>query len=223
MTPYCYEAMFENCLGLTSIPSGLLPATTLAESCYQSMFRNCTGLTSLPSGFRLPATTLATKCYANMFQGCSLTTLPDGFTLLAPKMAEGCYNQMFYACSSLTTLPDGLLPATTLALRCYNQMFAGTGLTKAPYLPANKGVWECYREMFFGCSSLNEVSCNLTTNMLYTSTYCTYNWLSGVAATGTFYANPSALAGATTTDPTNTTWHINSVNGIPTGWTVTNL
>jgi hypothetical protein len=40
------------------------------------------------------------------------------------------------------------------------------------------------------------------------STTYTYNWVAGVASTGTFVKNASA------------TWDVSGVNGIPSGWTV---
>jgi hypothetical protein len=58
---YCYRDMFNGCTGLTGLPAGLLPATTLANYCYTYMFTGCTGLTTLPAGL-LPATTLAGYC-----------------------------------------------------------------------------------------------------------------------------------------------------------------
>jgi len=66
MASYCYQSMFYNCTGLTSVPA--LPATTLTESCYRSMFDGCTGLTSVPA---LPATTLKQYCYREMFRVCT--------------------------------------------------------------------------------------------------------------------------------------------------------
>ncbi|MBR4631269.1 MAG: hypothetical protein IKO57_12655, partial [Treponema sp.] len=83
---------------------------------------------------------------------------------------------MFYGCSSLTEAPA--LPATTLAAGCY-------------YL------------MFSGCTSLTAVTC-LATDV--SATDCTKNWLSSVAANGTF------------TTPSGTNWS-SGVNGIPEGWT----
>ena len=62
------EAMFRGCTSLTTIPSGLLKATTLKNGCYKSMFMDCTSLVTAPD---LPATTLAQNCYSDMFKGCS--------------------------------------------------------------------------------------------------------------------------------------------------------
>jgi hypothetical protein len=81
-----------------------------------------TGLTSIPSDL-LPATTLATKCYNGMFQRCSyITSVPSGL-LPATTLTDNCYTGMFYGCIGLTTIPSGLLPATTLTIQCYSNMF----------------------------------------------------------------------------------------------------
>ena len=179
----------------------LLPATTLAERCYAGMFHGCTSLAKAPV---LPATTLAAFCYVNMFYGCtSLTTAP---ALPATTLAESCYAGMFSDCRSLTMAPT--LPVTTLADGCYANMFSGcTSLTMAPALPATQLTYCCYANMFLGCKKLNNVTC-LATDI--TATDCTYNWLSGVAATGTFTKAASMNS-----------WG-EGASGIPSGWTVVN-
>ena len=60
--------------------------------------------------------------------------------------------------------------------------------------------------MFYGCTKLNYIKAMFTTRP---STSYTSNWVSGVAATGTFVKNSAA------------TWNVTGVNGIPSGWTVT--
>ena len=89
-----------------------------------------------------------------------------------------CYQYMFYDCASLVTAPE--LPAITLANYCYQNMFNN-------------------------CTSLNYIKAMFKTTP--SSTY-TGNWVSGVAATGTFVKNSAA------------TWTTTGVNGIPNGWTV---
>ena len=136
-----------------------------------------------------------------MFSDCtSLTTAP---TLPATTLEFDCYYSMFSGCTSLTTAPA--LPATTLVSSCYRSMFDGcTSLTTAPALPATTLANDCYNSMFNGCSNLNKV---LTYAEDISTSNCTTNWLSNVAATGTFYNVGSAVY---TTD---------SPSGIPTGWT----
>ena len=237
----CYESMFEGCTGLTTAPE--LPATTLASDCYSYMFYGCSSLTTAPE---LPATTLSDSCYYSMFYNCSrLTTAPE---LPATTLVRNCYNGMF---SGTSVLPDctnidfsnstvvqsvglaGLfagtkvtdsdlrrilpinpntqnywLPATTLTNECYRSMFYGcSSLTTAPELPATTLSSNCYRTMFYNCSKLNYIKALFTTTpgSSYTS-----NWVSGVSSTGTFVKHPDMNS-----LPTGN-------NGIPEGWTVVN-
>ena len=193
----CCSSMFCGCTSLTTAPQ--LPATTIASGCYQNMFNGCTSLITAP---KLPATTLANNCYAHMFMGCtSLTTAP---ALSATALAQSCYSSMFDGCTSLTTAPQ--LPATTLAQSCCSSMFRNcTSLTTAPALSARTLVKNCYYYMFYGCKNLNYIKAMFTTKP---STIYTSNWVSGVAASGTFVKNSAA------------TWNVTGVNGVPSDWTI---
>ena len=87
-------------------------------------------------------------------------------------------------------------------------MFAGcTSLTTAPELPATTLNNYCYSEMFYNCTRLNSIKC-LATNI--SASNCTDNWVSGVAASGTF------------TKATSMTSWTNGKDGIPSGWDVVN-
>lgn len=202
LTQHCYNQMFQGCTSLISVTKDYLPATTLAQSCYLSMFDSCTSLITMPI---LPAMTLAQSCYEKMFNGC--TSLEYARDLPATTLAQRCYYQMFQGCTSLTN-SSGLtiLPAETLQTHCYHGMFKGcTSLTHAPGLPALTLVSYCYQEMFNGCSSLTYISALFTTTP---STATTQNWVSGVAAQGTFIKNVDAA------------WNVTGVNGVPTGWSI---
>ncbi len=197
LTNRCYSSMFWHCTSLTTAPD--LPATELSSSCYDNMFRRCSALTAAPD---LPATVLAQGCYGEMFKECtSLTAAPE---LPATKLATFCYQAMFSGCTSLTTTPA--LPATTLENYCYYQMFAYcNSLTTAPELPAPVLVNSCYYQMFYNCSKLNSIIMFATD---ISATNCLYNWVGGVAATGTFVKAPSMTSLTT------------GFSGIPTGWTI---
>ena len=194
----CYYRMFYGCTALTTAPE--LPATTLSNNCYYNMFSGCTSLTASPS---LPATTLADWCYSGMFSGCtSLTVSPE---LPATTLAPYCYSGMFSDCTALTTATE--LPATTLADWCYYFMFYRcTELTTAPKLPATTLTPSCYKQMFQNCNMLNSITM-LATDI--SASNCLNDWVSNVAATGTFIKAPSM-----------TSLPIDSSSGIPTGWTV---
>lgn len=195
-TSSCFYYLFS---GTTITTAPELPAITLTNQCYQNMFYNCTNLTTPPSV--LPATKLKINCYRSMFYGCTnLTTTPE---LLATKLADSCCNAMFKYCSSLTTAPS-VLPSTTLTSNCYFEMFTGcTNLTIAPELPATTLATNCYYGMFRNCSSLNYIKVLATS----WNTSAATDWVSGVAATGTFDKPCDTVI------PTAT-------NGIPSGWTI---
>ena len=149
--------MFCGCIRLTTLPSGLLPATTMKYYCYQSMFIGCRGLTTVPSDL-LPAKTLAEYCYQSMFSDCkSLTKAPD---LPATIAKNNCYANMFYGCSSLTTAYMRLTDFSNSTSSCYS--------------------------MFENCSKLSNVSIaikSFTDMNNQKNTNLSY-WLNGVASSG---------------------------------------
>ena len=65
------------------------------------------------------------------------------------------FYDLFYKCSKIISAKDLYLPATELADSCYKQMFYGcSSLTTAPELPATKLAQYCYNQMFLNCTSL---------------------------------------------------------------------
>ena len=193
----CYFGMFSECTELTSAPE--LPAKALAYNCYGMMFKGCSALTSAPE---LPATEMKSYCYNSMFANCTkLTSAPE---LPAKRLESNCYQHMFEGCTSLTSAPK--LPATYLVRECYHSMFNGcTSLTTAPELPAKELIGNCYQLMFKDCSKLRYVKALFTTSP---SEETTKDWLSGVAASGTFVKSKNA------------SWNVTGVHGIPKGWKI---
>jgi hypothetical protein len=67
---------------------------------------------------------------------------------------------MFDKCSNLVRGPKEL-PATTIGKTCYRNMFYGcTSLVYAPALPVTQFTDKnagCYQRMFYGCSSLSSI------------------------------------------------------------------
>ena len=81
-----------------------------------------------------------------------------------------------------------------------------TYLTTAPELPATTLAQSCYASMFYGCTSLNNITM-LATDI--SASGCLSDWVKNVSATGTFVKNPSMSS-----LPTGN-------SGVPNGWTVT--
>lgn len=197
LSKYAFFALFEGCTSLLSAPE--LPATTMEYGCYAQMFSGCTALKSAPE---LPAEVLAMNCYQRMFRGCS--NLTSATELPATKMESYCYNSMFTNCTSLKFAPE--LPAKRLESNCYLCMFEGcTSLTSAPELPATELVSHCYEFMYKDCRNLRYVIGLFTTEP---SEKTTKDWLSGVAASGTFVKSKKA------------TWDVTGAHGVPEGWKI---
>ena len=68
-----------------------------------------------------------------------------------------CFYELFYKNEYLTDANELIFSKTSLASNCYREMFYRcTSLTTAPIeLPATTLAGSCYREMFYGCTSLN--------------------------------------------------------------------
>lgn len=195
----CYRGMFYKCTSLTAAPE--LPATKLHSNCYSSMFQNCSSLTTAPSLIAsIPSWTV--QCYSQMFMNCTgLTTPPQ---LPSTTLGRGCYENMFDNCKNLTTAPS--LQATTLSVNCYRGMFYDCKkLTTAPELLATTLAEKCYYQMFKRCTLLNSITC-LATDI--SADDCTWEWVNGVASSGTFTKAASMSS-----------WTIGE-DGIPSGWSV---
>ncbi len=199
----CY--LYGNMMSLLS-ESSYATITSVGESAFCRLFYGNTNIYSHDTKqLLLPATTLARSCYESLFNGCThLTTAPN---LPAKTLAEYCYLSMFNGCTGLVNAP--VISAETLAANCCIFMFSEcTSLTTGPTLSATTLVDYCYQYMFQNCSSLNSVTC-LATDI--SASGCTFNWLDGVAATGTF---AKALS--------MTSWTTGS-SGIPSGWATKNV
>ena len=196
---YCYQYMFYDCTSLVNAPK--LNAASLPAFCCEYMFRGCTSLMTAPE---LPAEAVGESCYRAMFAFCtSLVTAPE---LPATKLGYSPYRDMFHGCTSLIKAPS-ILPVTTIGSWAYCAMFFGcTSLEDAPELPAETLADNCYRSMFNGCKSLKTIRCHAKA----TAKDVTYQWLKGVAATGTFYGHSEYG------------WS-SGMSGIPSGWTFVEL
>ena len=125
--------MFERCTGLTTVPSNMLPATTLATGCYYAMFAGCTSLITPPV---LSVTELAGGCYYSMFKGCtSLTTAPE---LPATTLVNGCYQEMFSGCTNLNYIK---CLATSISTTDCIRWVAGVQEVSGTFIKASGIYW----------------------------------------------------------------------------------
>ena len=101
---------------------------------------------------------------------------------------------------------DIILPATILSNYCYKEMFYGcTSLTKAPELPAVLLTTECYNSMFYECCNLNTIECFASD---ISGVDCTKNWIYKVASSGMFISKQES----------NIWRYKDRYSGIPLGW-----
>jgi len=186
-----------------SIPTENYGIGTFTSSCRFNVYGN---IMSMQEGDNFAtATTIANyEFYFKRLFAESKVVSAENMVLPATTLRKFCYNELFKGSTYLTT-PPKVFPATALTQDCYSQSYNGcTSLTKSPVLPALTAARASYGWMFPNCTSLSEVTC-LATDV--SADYATYDWLSNVASSGTFYKNPNA------------SWS-RGTNGIPSGWNV---
>lgn len=143
--------------------------------------------------------------FHHLFDGCTKMLSSENLLLPATSLQNYCYQFMFSSCTSMTKTVK-VLPAANLKTNCYQRMYNYCpALLEAPELPAETLVSGCYSYMFTNCRKLAYVKAMFLTEP---STSYTNQWLSGVAASGTFVKNAAAE------------WDVRGSSGIPTGWTV---
>lgn len=156
----------------------------------------------------LSSTVTSNYQFKKLFYKC--TTLENAENLVFPNTVlrkESCM-YTFYGCSSLVLPPSAIYSNNTEKMgtqACHMMFKSCTSLIKSGTLYFNTlGVMGLI-QMYNGCSLLSEITC-LATNI--SEERCTENWVSGVAASGTF-KKPSSMSSWTT-----------GTSGIPNGWTV---
>ncbi len=176
-------------------------ATTNADISISVVAGDGTNITSY-YGSKFTGGTATYKVYGNIMSLVDET----GFATNATLPSTYTFAHLFQGNTKLTDAGNLILPATTLTQYCYLYMFNGcTNLETAPVLPATTLAQGCYNRMFYNCVNLNSVTCLATT---ISASNNTGDWLSGVAATGTF------------TKAAGTTNWSSGASGIPSGWTV---
>lgn len=156
---------------------------------------------SLPLSYTTFSGSTFYKAYGNLMSLIDST----GYTSATTISEQYAFNR-FFAGTELDNAKHLVMPATTVPMHCYTSMFQGnTHLTSAPTLPAPTLTNSCYNEMFRDCTHLSYIRCLATDVSAYN---CTYNWVNGVAASGTF-VKASGMTG----------WGSGN-DGIPANWTV---
>ena len=150
----------------------------------------------------MPAETLREYAYTSLYRDNPYLTLTEDLpAVLVPNYAYG----NMYAGSGVIMPPK--IKATQYLVGSLAGMFSGcTGLLEAPKLLPTMISNSCLLLAFNNCSNMTKIEVNFTS---WGTGDPTSNWVSGVAASGTFI-KPSALP------------EEYGVDKIPSGWTVVN-
>lgn len=164
---------------------------------FRKLFSDAILLAACPE---LPAKTIGDYGCAGIFEHCTGLTNPIA-VIPALNLGRNCLDSMYAGCSSLTSMSK--LKATVMAPYCCNVMYYLTGLTSAE-IPEVTLAEYCFRNMFYSCLSLKQISVNFTS-----WSNATEGWVTIVPSGGTFI-KPAALP------------EKYGYGKIPTGWTVVN-
>lgn len=158
-----YSNMFYGCTKLSTAHD--LPCLAPATGAYNSMYYNCSSLVTAP---QILATDMSSSdICSNMFNGCTaLTVAPQLHSMVVGRAA---YSNMFNNCTSLRLPPE--LPATSVKTTAYNRMFYGcTALEESPELPCVHPTTSSYEGMFYNCRNLKKAKPIHFTNGFDTTT-----------------------------------------------------
>lgn len=158
-----YSCAFYNCKNMVNGVKRMDAEETVIGGEFRQMFEGCSSMTNTFSELKVRQIQ-EVGCYL-MYKGCSSLQKPP--KILAEEVGKQGFDGMFLYCSSLTEAPE--LPIVKLgvtnqygtfvqARNCYRQMFYGcSSLVKAPtILPATALTQGCYSGMFSGCTSLKK-------------------------------------------------------------------
>jgi len=138
------------------------------------------------------AASLSSYSYVNFFKNHK--SLTDASQLVIPmlKCSRESFKSLFDGCSGLVSGP-AVLPATTLAYQCYRNMFLNcSSLENAPYIAAENRADGAFQRMFAGCSSLKLIKLNVTSYKAGDFTKSgEVSWTNGVPADGEIWLNPA--------------------------------
>ena len=164
-TPLTLEALTSGTIKVNSPKEGMqytlndgakTPVTTtaidVAEGDKVAFYGSGTSITCY-NGTHINGGTANIKAYGNIM---SLLD-EDNFATATTLATERTFYELFDSNNKLIDASGLLLPATTLTKDCYRYMFWNcTSMTAAPALPATTLTQDCYKKMFYGCSSLTE-------------------------------------------------------------------
>ena len=144
--------------------------------------------------------------FFHFFDSCDIVDA-SGLVFDSGYITSQAFNSMFKDCKKLVNGPVSLPAVSSSYPNCFDKMFKGcSSLVASPVISGSTMPSYGANRMFDGCTALSRIDCYVTS---YSSNNSFYSWTAGVAASGTFVKGENV-----------TFWPIDSVNGIPVGWTV---
>lgn len=119
-----------------------------------------------------------------------------------------CFERMFMNCQQFVNPP--LIPATTVGMFGYHSMFEHSAITTSPVIPNAAFDQGSFHAMFCDCYYLTQITCLVQGDLSDTSMNYTTYWTRDVPASGTFIKSANGI------------YVMDSMDGIPEGWTVVN-
>lgn len=184
--PWALAFLFYQQTALHDITQLVLPAVTLSEGCYRSMFEGCYNITTSPV---LPAAVVPASAYRKMFASCTHLALMGTIgALTAP--GEGAMEEMFTSCGALAAASLYLQRVTGAS--ALDSMFSDCDALASIDMSLLETVTGplAMNMMLALCPELAAITVGWTTwpTTGNTETMPTTDWVTGVAADGTFTA-----------------------------------
>lgn len=195
---FCFRRLFYF-QKITDAKDLILPWRVMMPSCFDSMFIGCDQLVNTPA---IEATRLAERCFEQMFRQCTALVKPATIYVQDGSGGNLSFYNMFQLCSGIKEVHIKHLYSYNNNL-FYAMFWECRGLERAvidcPYSISEENV---FRQIFYNCSSLSNIKCNIELN---TNTTVFNNWVAGVAEKGLFTKHEHAG------------WNVGT-SGIPEGW-----
>lgn len=195
-----YPCLFNSC-NIVNVDKGLLNGTNYStDYAFYRMFQGNENLLNTPE-LDGTQTEAGEGSFEMMFAYCSSLKSPMDMSQITT-IGDDCCAAMYAGCTELEYAEFPNAPASNL---CFEHMYADCTSLTSVELPDSvttlAGLTGPMDYLFNGCSNLSEVTSYLT------GTVSNYQWMAGVAETGTFYNE----GGAT---------FYRSESGIPQNWTI---
>lgn len=199
---YCFRRLFYF-QKVTDAKDLILPWGDMMPSCFDSMFIGCDQLTNTPA---IEATRLAERCFEQMFGQCTALTRPANIYVKDGSGGNLSFYNMFQLCSGIKEVKIKSLEAYNNNL-FYAMFWECKGLERAVIeCPDTIPYENVFRQIFYNCSSLSNIKCNINEKNASRTQSIFNNWVSGVSEYGLFTTGGGS-------------WNVGT-NGIPEGWRV---